>query len=152
MARYAYYVMALLIDTGTVTIALQVIVLLLLLVGVSFAKGKERGRSLYKHGLATTLAFVMHMTAVFIVMIPSFYTNFLLVLVTYDIVSGSIVWLHVMTGIMAPILGFIIIVSWRFRPPPRMTCAKRRRLMMPTFLIWTVSLISGIFVQLGGII
>ena len=144
--------MPLLIDTGTVTIELQIIVLLLLLVGVSFARGMKPGSNLFRHAMATTLAFGMHMTSVFIVMIPSFYVNFLLVLSSFDVLSGAIVWLHIVTGIIAPILGFILIASWGFRPPPKMTCARRRKLMMPTFLIWTTSLISGIFVQLSIIV
>ena len=144
--------MPILIDTGTVTIELQIIVLLLLLVGVSFARGKKPGGNLIRHAMATTLAFGIHMTSVFIVMIPSFYVNFLLVLSGFDIVSGTIVWLHIVTGIIAPVLGFILIASWGFRSPPKMTCAKRRKLMMPTFLIWTISLISGIFVQLSIIV
>jgi hypothetical protein len=144
--------MAILIDTGTAVIALQIIVLLLLLVGVSFARGKERQRSLFRHGLAATLALAVHMTSVFVVMIPSLYVNFLLVLSSFDVVSGSIVWLHVITGIVAPILASILIATWRFHPVSKMTCATRRWLMMPTFLVWTTSLISGIFVQLSGTI
>jgi hypothetical protein len=49
-------------------------------------------------------------------------------------------------------LGFAIIISWVTHPLAELGCSKTWRLMIPTFVIWTIALIIGLAIQIFNII
>lgn len=136
---------------GNTVLSLQIVTLFLLILGLPFAKRRNEKKNLTRHGYLTTSALVLHTVTILIVMIPSFYTNFDSV-GELSILQSTTVWLHTATGIAAEILGIVLVASWAFKPLQQMTCAKRKWLMAPTFIIWTTSLITGAVIHVAGII
>jgi len=136
---------------GSTVLSLQIVILFLLILGLPFVKSKNEKKNIAKHGYLTVLALVLHTITVLIVMVPSFSTNFDSV-GELSILQSTTVWLHAVTGIAAEILGIVLVASWAFKPLQQMTCAKRKWLMAPTFIIWTTSLITGAVIHVAGII
>ena len=136
---------------GNTVLSLQIVILFLLILGLPFVKRRNEKKNLTRHGYLTASALVLHTATILIVMIPSLYTN-LGSVGELSIVQSVVVWLHAATGIAAEILGIVLVASWAFKPLQQMTCAKRKWLMMPTFIIWTVSLITGAVTHVAGII
>ena len=138
---------------GNTVLSLQIVILFLLILGLPFVKSKneKKKKNIAKHGYLTVLALVLHTITVLIVMVPSFSTNFDSV-GQLSILQSTTVWLHAATGIAAEILGIVLVASWAFKPLQQMTCAKRKWLMAPTFIIWTTSLITGAVIHAAGII
>jgi type IV secretory pathway TrbD component len=55
-----------------------------------------------------------------------------------------VTWIHALIGLSVVIVGLFLIVEWRFRPPPKMTCVKRRSFMKPLLITWITALLLGI--------
>jgi hypothetical protein len=144
-------VVAFLSDPGNVALIFQIIVLFLLLAGVMPPRPRGEKKRLIRHGYLTTIAVVLHTIIILIVMVPSFFSSFEAV-EELSILQSLAVWLHAISGITAEILGVMLVALWMFKPPSQMTCAKRKWLMMPTFVIWTFSLILGAVIHITGII
>jgi hypothetical protein len=123
-----------------ITFLSQIGILLFLVVGYKFIKD----RKLKTHGLIMTAAIAVHSITIFLVMVPSFITYLDVLTRTSFSPIGIITLIHVITGILTEILGIFLIVQWRFRPPPKMTCVKRKWLMTPLFILWVFTLILGI--------
>ncbi|UCH02070.1 MAG: hypothetical protein JSV20_09730 [Candidatus Bathyarchaeota archaeon] len=103
-----------------------------------------RDKKLKTHGLIMTVAVSLHTFTILWVMVPSlitylggFFTNALTPIVL-------VLMIHTIAGIVTEMLGVFLIVEWRFRPPPNMTCATKKWLMRPLITLWTFALILGI--------
>jgi len=136
---------------GNVVLSLQIVSLFLLILGLPFVKRKGEKKNLFRHGCLATLALVLHTITMLIVMVPSFSTH-LNSIGNLPLLQSITVWLHATTGTAAEILGTFMVASWAFKPLQQITCARRKWLMMPTFIIWTVSLITGTVIHFVGII
>jgi uncharacterized membrane protein YozB (DUF420 family) len=124
-----------------VSLVIEVAILIVLFVGRSYAK---KG-ILRTHGFIMTGALTLHALNILLVMTPSF--AFFTEILSSDpnklgIIGTSIVLIHVPIGITAEILGILNVAQWGFKPA--IGCIKRRRLMLPLFLLWTLSSILGI--------
>ncbi len=108
-------------------------------------------KNLMMHGYLTVLALVLHTILIFVVMVPSF-ADELGELSSLSILSTIDVWSHVVLGTAAEILGIIIIGVWLSKPPTMMRCAKMKKWMMPTFVIWMISLINGTLIHVLGLL
>lgn len=104
-----------------------------------------RHKGYVKHGETAAYAVSLHALSIFLVMIPSLYY---LVQTKLSILGMLILLTHVPAGILAEILGILLVIKWRFRSPPDMDCVKRRRLMKPLFWLWMFALVLGITVYL----
>lgn len=123
-----------------ITFLSQIAILLLLIVGYKFV----RNRKLKTHGLIMTVAVALHTITIFLVMVPSFVSSLeVLQRVTLSPII-IITVIHAITGIVTEVLGLFLIAEWRFRPPPNITCVKKKWLMAPLLLLWTFTLIMGI--------
>ena len=100
-----------------------------------------------RHGYLTALALVLHTILILVIMIPSLNTNFQGI-GELPILESVDVWSHAILGTTAEILGVVLVASWMLKPPSKMTCAKRRAWMLPTFVIWTVSLVNGALIHI----
>jgi hypothetical protein len=84
-------------------------------------------------------------------MIPSFNANFEAVS-NLPILESIDIWSHAILGTIAEISGVILVGFWMFRSPSKMACAKRKKWMMPIFVIWTISLVNGALIHIIGMI
>jgi hypothetical protein len=136
---------------GNTVLSLQIVILFLLILGLPFVKGRDSKRNITRHGYLTALALVLHTVLIFIVMIPSFNANFEAIS-NLSILKSIDIWFHAIFGTIAEVSGVILVGFWMFRSPKKMTCAKRKKWMMPIFAIWTVSLVNGALIHILGII
>ena len=136
---------------GNVVSVIQIIALILLVIGVYPYRIRTKNRNLIMHGFLSILALVLNLATTISVMIPSFSTNISLI-TNLSILQSTVVWLHVASGIAAILLGFVIIASWVTHPLGELGCSKTWKLMMPTFLIWTLAIVLGISIHIFNIV
>jgi hypothetical protein len=134
---------------GEVSLIINIIALFLLIVGVVRRKGSKK--VLLRHGYLSILGFALKMITVSFIMIPT------LVMTPIEMSKFSpldywIIIAKVTFGILGTVMGFICIVPWFFKPLNQMACIKVKRWMLPTFLVWTLSVVLGAVVRLGAII
>jgi uncharacterized integral membrane protein len=72
--------------------------------------------------------------------------------VALTILSSITVWSHVVLGTTAEILGILLVVAWLRKGPSKMTCALWKKWMMPTFIIWVVSIVNGALIHIFGLL
>ena len=94
------------------------------------------------HGFLSIVALALNLATVVSVMIPTLITSSLSTMncqfCINDCLAACCLW-H-----LAIILGLAVIVSWILHPLGELGCSKTWRLMMPTFLIWALSLVLGV--------
>jgi hypothetical protein len=69
-----------------------------------------------------------------------------------SIFDSLTVWSHVVLGTTAEVLGIILVSSWLRMGPSRMACGRFKKWMMPTFIIWIVSIVNGALVHILGML
>jgi uncharacterized membrane protein YozB (DUF420 family) len=136
---------------GNVALALQVAILFLLILGLPFVKGWSSKKNLKRHGYSTALAVVLHTILIFIVMVPSF-MNGLGEIGGLSFLDAFNVSSHAVLGIIAEVLGVFLVVVWLRKGPSVMACERWRKWMMPTFIIWVVSVVGGALIHVLGMI
>jgi hypothetical protein len=125
----------------TASLAIQVVVLFLLVYGYLL----KRRLKFRQHGITMSVAVFVHLTAVFVIMVPSFVRA---VLPEYIVVRpfelASLVSLfHIVFGGLAVSLGIWRVASWRFRKNLA-GCFNKKGFMRSTIIIWLAALGFGI--------
>jgi len=138
-------------DPGSISLALQVVILFLLILGLPLARGFGGKKNLMRHGYLTILALILHTILIFIVMIPTFTSGFG-ELGELSFLNAFNVWSHAILGTTAEILGFIVVGFWVSKPLSNMACIRVKKLMLPLFIIWTISLINGALIHILGML
>lgn len=128
--------------TADFTLLLQIVILFVLLLGYKLKMDKRFRR----HGITMSLGVVLHVISILLVMIPSLISFSDLLITEISTIPVLVTWIHALIGLLAVIVGLFLIVEWRFRYPPKMTCAKRRPFMKPLFTMWTIASLLGIVV------
>ena len=136
---------------GNVVSVIQVIALILLVIGVYPYRIRTKNRNLIMHGFFSIIAIGLNLATVLAVMIPAFSGN-LVSIINLSLVQSAVVWLHAVLGIIAIVLGLIIIFSWVTHPLGELGCSKMWRLMIPTFVIWALVLALGLAIHFYSII
>ncbi len=136
---------------GTVVSIIQVITLILLVIGVYPNRIRTKNRNLIMHGFFSVVAIILNLATVISVMIPVFVGS-LASIGNLSLVQSVIVWLHTALGIVAIVLGLVIIFSWVTHPLGELGCSKMWRLMIPTFVIWAFVLVLGLAIHIFNII
>jgi hypothetical protein len=136
---------------GNIVTVIQVIALLLLIVGVYPYRIRTKNRNLIMHGFLSILALALNLATTIPVMIPVFSAGITLIS-EWSILQSTIILLHASSGIVAIILGFVIIVSWVTHPLGELGCSKTWKLMIPTFLIWVLALILGVTIHIYNMV
>ena len=136
---------------GNVVSVIQIIALILLVVGVYPYRIRTKNRNLIMHGFFSIVAMGLNLATVFYVMIPVFSSDLGLI-ENLSLVQSSVVWLHAVLGVVAIVLGLVIIFSWVTHPLGELGCAKTWRLMMPTFVVWTFVLVLGLVIHVYNIV
>lgn len=134
---------------GNVSLVLNIVALGLVTVGV-FGRSAS-GKALLRHGYLSILGFALKLATVFAVMIPVIIIEAPEIL-EFSALPLGLVILKVALGIAGDVMGFVCIVPWFFKPMKQMNCNRVKRWMLPTFIVWIVSIILGIIIHLGGIL
>ena len=134
---------------GNVSLILQIVILFLLILGLPLVRGVNTKKNLMRHGYLTAVAFVLHTVLIFAVMIPSL-TDGLGELGSLSALNFLNVLSHAVLRTTAEILGIIIIAYWVGYNPSNMRCAKLRKLMLPTIIIWAASIVNGTLIHILG--
>jgi uncharacterized membrane protein YozB (DUF420 family) len=125
---------------GTISLAFQLLVFALLIVGYGF----KRNLKFRKHGFTMVTAFVVHLIAVGGIMVPSFAVG--LVPKISDnptsLVALSSIFMAA-AGTATVVLALWIVGTWRLRQSTKF-CAPKKKVMLNTFILWSVSLFLGI--------
>jgi hypothetical protein len=127
------------------------VILFLLILGLPFVRGIGGKKNLMRHGYLTVLALVLHTLLIFIVMIPSFSGGFG-ELGELSFLNAFNVWSHAILGTAAEILGLIVVGFWLSKPLSNMACVRMKKIMLPLFIIWTISLINGALIHILGML
>ena len=147
-----YSLMAMPLDpVGNASLILQVAILFLLILGLPFVRRDNSKKNLIIHGYLTVAAVLLHTVLIFLVMIPSFASG-VTDLETSTLSDMVNVWLHVILGTIAEALGIVIVATWLRYGPSKMMCLRLKKWMLPTFVIWAISLIGGAIVHIFGMI
>jgi hypothetical protein len=136
---------------GNISLVLQVVILFLLILGLPFVKGIGVKRNLLMHGYLTILALITHSVLIFIVMIPAF-SNGIGELSGLSFLAALTVWSHAILGTVAEILGIIVIGFWVSKPLSNMNCLRMKKVMLPLFIIWTISIVNGAMIHILGLL
>ena len=136
---------------GNVVSVIQVIALVMLVIGVYPYRIRTKNRNLIMHGFFSIAAVGLNLATILSIMIPVFIGDFMFIS-NLSLVQLSVVWLHAVLGIVALVLGFIIIFSWVTHPLGELGCSKMWILMIPTFIIWIFVLILGLAIHVYNII
>ncbi len=143
--------MAPLDPVGNVSLILQITILFLLILGLPLARTERNRKNLMRHGYSTVAALVLHTILIFIVMIPSFNSG-IPELGSLDLFIAIIVYSHIILGTLAEVLGAVVIGFWFSKPLTNMACAKLKKIMLPLFIIWAISIINGSLVHIFGML
>ena len=136
---------------GTVVSLIQVIALIMLVIGVYPNRIRTKNRNLIMHGFFSVVAIILNLSTIISVMIPVFVGS-LASIGNLSLVQSVIVWLHAVLGIVAILLGLVIIFSWVTHPLGELGCSKTWRLMIPTFIIWVFVLVLGLAIHIFNIL
>jgi hypothetical protein len=136
---------------GDISLVLQVVILFVLILGLPFVKGLGVKKSFFMHGYLTIFALILHSVLIFIVMIPVF-NNGIGELGGLSFLAALTVWSHVILGTVAEILGIIVIGFWFLKPLSNMACLRMKNVMLPLFIMWTLSIINGAIIHILGML
>gem|GEM_PF-1054052 len=128
------------IVAATASLIIQLFVLGLLFYGFILKKNQK----FRQHGLTMLGAVVLHAITIFAVMMPSFaggfsapgafdFSNMLVVLAL----------VHTVAGVVAFLLGIVLVVNWRLRADLK-PCFAKKQLMRVTIVIWMIALMLGV--------
>jgi hypothetical protein len=135
---------------GNVVSVIQVVALILLVIGVFPYRIRTKNRNLIMHGFLSITALILNLATVFYAMIPVF--GGFVSMGGFSFFQSIVVWLHTTLGILALVLGFIVIFSWVTHPLGELGCTKMWRVMMPTFVIWASALVIGLIIHFFNVI
>jgi hypothetical protein len=105
-------------------------------------RGLKNKKNLMRHGYLTIIALIIQTVMVFWVMIPSLVANIGHILALNPLYSVN-TWLHVALGVYAEASGFSYIVLWLVFTRSKMQCARAKKYMMPTFIVWIIAIATG---------
>jgi hypothetical protein len=136
---------------GDISLVLQIVILFLLILGLPFVKGLGIKKNFLMHGYLTILALLTHSVLIFVVMIPVF-NNGIGDLGGLSFLSALTVWSHVILGTVAEISGLLVIGFWISKPLSNMNCLRMKKVMLPLFIIWTISIVNGAIIHILGLL
>jgi hypothetical protein len=121
---------------------LQAVFLFMLVLGVPLSKGAGNKKTFIRHGYLTIAALMLHTISVIFIMIY-LAVNGLLTLVDLPLINLITIISHSILGTVALVMGFVIVGFWVLKPLGNMNCYRAKKLMLPTLIIWIISLVLG---------
>jgi len=117
----------------------QIVILALLFVSLVLKKK----RNYFLHGSTMLIATVLNAFSFILVMGPSFLGLGQLIVDRPLFVVSVATVAHGILGAVAEILALWVVVSWRLRSSTKY-CARKRKVMRVTIVLWLIALFSGI--------
>ncbi|MGD0450145.1 MAG: hypothetical protein ABSA79_03690 [Candidatus Bathyarchaeia archaeon] len=130
---------------------LSVVAVFLLVLGLPLVKGIDTKKNLTRHGILTIVALGLQTVLIFVIMVPSFVDHFGEIVSLQPTFSINI-WLHVVLGSLALISGFFYVGLWLSLYSSGLRCARAKKYMMPTLIIWIIAIINGALIFLLGML
>jgi hypothetical protein len=124
---------------GPINLGFQIVILSLILAGFFL---KLKGKYLL-HGVLMFVGVVLNIVSFALVMGPSILGFEIIVVQPLSYISLVAV-VHGVIGGIALISGAVLVFSWHLQRSFK-DCLKRRRIMRPTMVLWTVALLFGIW-------
>jgi len=126
------------VQVGQVNLGLQIGILALIWVAY-FTKKRQK---YFIHGTLMLVGVVLNVVSFLLVMGPSLLS--FEIIRTQPLHEYSLITLtHAAIGGIALILGAITVASWHLQSSTK-SCVKKKRLMKPTIILWTIALVLGI--------
>ena len=135
---------------GVSVIAAQIAVILLPIIGVLTEEKRENTLNLIKHGFFSTATLLANVVMIFVFMIPVF-SKIVSAAFSSSLFQFPIMWLHAVTGVVAVVLGVVMVVAWVRQPLADLGCSKMWKFMLPTLIAWVVALGLGVYVGVFGL-
>ncbi len=135
---------------GNISLVLQIVILFLLILGLPRVRGPSNANLLW-HGYSTLAALVLHTILIFLIMVPTL-TDGLGEIAELSSLSAFTVWSHAVLGTAAEVFAIILVVAWLVPGPKRMACARKKKWMLPIFIVWVISVVNGTIVHVLGLI
>ena len=126
---------------GTIVFALSLVSLLLLILALPSVRGIKGKKNLKQHGILTITALTLQTILVFTPMIPSTIDNFDDILNLQPLFMVN-TWLHIVLGFFALVSSFVYVGLWLLSWSG-MGCARAKKYMLPTFIIWIITISTG---------
>jgi hypothetical protein len=124
---------------GQLNLGFQIAILALIVTGYVFKlKGKYR-----VHGVLMFVGVILNIVSFARVMGPSILSFEVIITQPFRDVS-LVAIVHGITGGVALISGAVLAFSWHLKTSTK-ECLKRKRLMKPTMILWTLALLFGIW-------
>jgi len=123
-----------------VNLIFQIVTVALIVVSLVY-KNKKKFKA---HAQLMGVAVVIHILTFVAVMGPAFFTDFSGFVTFISLLEVQTMWIHAVFGLIAMILGAVIVVLWALNPNKIADCFKRKRIMDLTIVLWLTSLIFGI--------
>lgn len=137
---------------GNVSLIFQIVTMFLLVLGLPFFRSATKNKkNLLAHGYSTVAALILNSILIFVVMIPSF-TGGLSEIGDLSLFASVTVLSHALLGTLAVISAIIMIASWLWKGPTKLTCATWKKWMLPTFIIWAIAIVNGTLVHILGLL
>jgi hypothetical protein len=130
------------VDGEIVFLIFQAVFLFMLILGLPLSKDAGSSKTFIRHGYLTIAALVLHTISVIIIMVY-LALNGLLTIAGLPFLNLITVVCHSVLGTAAIVMGFIVVGFWLSKPRGNMNCYRGKKLMLPTFIIWTIALILG---------
>ncbi len=131
---------------GSVVLALSVIIWFLLVLGLPLVRGINTKKNLKRHGVLATAALALQ-TVFLVIMVPVFATHFNSILALPPLFAVNS-WLHFILGSAAIASGFVYSVLWLILYNSGMRCARAKKYMLPTLIVWASAIVTGALIHL----
>ncbi len=128
--------------TADLNLLFQIAIFIFLVVGVSIAKFRRR---FIQHGAVMGIALILNTVSISVIMIPSSLSFRGLFSAPFGF-PAWVIGLHIVMGSLAEILGAWLVIIWVFRSHETKACAKRKKVMRGTIILWMVDLFLGVYV------
>jgi hypothetical protein len=138
--------MSLSVEPESISLILQIVIFFMLILGLPLARGVGNKKNLIRHGYLTTTALIIHTILVITAMIY-LQIDGLLTLANLPLFNSVFVVSHIILGTAALVLGFIIAGFWASKALGNMNCIRAKKIMIPTLIIWAISLVMGYIIH-----
>ena len=125
------------------SIAIQIAALGVPILCVYSEEKREVNMNLIKHGFLSMAVLIIYVVLFFTTMLQPFRS-----MVSLSFAFGHLIfplmWVHSIVGVASIVLGSIIVVAWFTEPLADLGCSKVWKLMIPTIIVWSISVVLGV--------
>lgn len=128
-----------------INLLIQIVAIIFVIIGIVY----KVKRKVKIHGYLMAAAIFMHFITFIIAMGPAFSESLEFYTSSMDLIGVQAMWIHAIAGSIGLIIGIFIVLIWIINLSNVANCAKRKRLMDITTIVWIISLIFGLVTYLS---